>query len=85
MQSSQAQAQEAGAARDAAVAEVAELQAKLQASHERMAVLKEQLMSGQQAAEESEAHVVQEAVQRAEARLNEQLRYAQHEVRRWRC
>lgn len=81
VQSSQAQAQEAAAGRDAASAQVRDLQTKLQASQERMAVLKEQLMTGQQAAEESEAQSVQEAVQQAEARLTEQLRYAQHEVR----
>ena len=46
-----------------------------------MAVLKEQLITGQAAAEESEAQTVQDAVHRVEAELTGQLRAAQREVR----
>ena len=73
-------AQHAEGAKRAAEAEMVELRSELQATQARMAVLKEQLMTGQAAAEESEAQVVQDAVQRIEAELTEKLRESQREV-----
>jgi hypothetical protein len=78
---SQAHVHQAEDARRAAEQQAERLRAHLHASQERMAVLKEQLMSGQEAAEESEQRVVQDAVHRVEAELGERLRQAQHEVR----
>ena len=73
-------AQHAESAKCAAEADMVDLKSELQATQARMAMLKEQMMTGQAAAEECEAQVVQDAVQRIEAELTEKLRESQREV-----
>ena len=79
-EAAQALAERSNEARQAAEGRVQELEQQMQSMHERMAVLKEQLMSGQAAAEECEQQVVQDAVFRTEAKFGELLSVSQREV-----
>jgi predicted phage tail protein len=80
--SSEAQTQVAHAeqARAEDKLEIKSLRNELHATQQRMRVLKEQLMNGQAAAEESEQQAVQDAVHRAEAAFGEKLRALQLQV-----
>ena len=75
------QAASSDRARQAAEARASQLEQQLQVMQQRMGVLKEQLMSGQTAAEETEQQAVQDAVLRAETKFNEKLHAMQQAVR----